>query len=103
VTIVGIHSPALEWLLRGHAVEVVEGLDPASAPPLIITGQEDSPGLAAPYRGQDFLWRQRPLWDSALPGDWLRWLVFRQMPQTSETIILWARNDLFLDSAGAAP
>jgi hypothetical protein len=28
----------------------------------------------------------------------MRWISLREMPQTNETIILWARDDLFLDS-----
>ena len=48
---------------------------------------------------QDFTWRQTPLWNTALPQDWIRWIALRDMPQTGEAIILWARDDLFLDSA----
>jgi hypothetical protein len=55
--------------------------------------------LASAYRGQDFAWRQTPLWNSALPQDWIRWVSLREMPKSGETIILWARDDLFLDSA----
>jgi hypothetical protein len=31
-------------------------------------------------------------------AEWWRWLVNRQLPRTDETIILWARNDLFPDA-----
>ena len=103
VTIAGLDSPALQWLLRGHKIELVESLDPSSAPALILTRQQDELGLAVPYRGQDFVWTRQPLWESAAGSDWLRWIVFRQMPQTAETVILWARNDLFLDSGATAP
>ncbi len=103
VTIVGLRSPALQWLLRDHDIELVENLDPSAAPPLVITGQQDDLGLAVPYRGQDFVWTRQPLWGEALAGDWLRWIVFRQMPQKPETVILWARNDLFLDSGATTP
>ncbi|MBI1792585.1 MAG: hypothetical protein HYR70_00150 [Chloroflexi bacterium] len=103
ITIVGIKSPALEWLLRKHKVEVVDSLDVSVSPPIIITTEQDNPGLAAGYRGQGFVWRQQPLWGNALLPDWMSWIVFRQMPQTSETIIVWVRSDLFIDSTGMKP
>ena len=99
VTIYNVDSPALRWALRRHAITVVNALDPSSAPPVLITPLLNTPGLAASYRGQDFTWGQKPNWNSALPGDWLRWLVQREMPQTYDTILLWARTDLFIDSA----
>jgi hypothetical protein len=99
VMIVGVDSPALEWALREHQVFVVESLDISSAPYFVITPLQDNPTLASAYRGQDFIWRQTPFWDIATPQDWIRWLALREMPQTTETIILWARDDLFIDSA----
>jgi len=99
VTIFNVDSPALRWALRSHAITVVNALDPGAAPPILITPLLNNPGLAASYRGQDFTWGQQPNWDSALSGDWLRWLVQREMPQTYDTILLWARTDLFIDAA----
>ena len=58
----------------------------------------DNPGLAATYRGQDFTWNQSPNWGTAASADWLRWLIVRDMPQSYNTIMLWARSDLFLDN-----
>jgi len=55
-------------------------------------------GLPSAYRGQDFIWRQQPLWDQVTTPGWIRWLVFRQVPRDNETIILWVRNDLFPDA-----
>jgi len=97
VTIVGVDSPALNWLLRGYEVEVANVIDPASTPPLIITPPIDDLGLPAAYRGQDFVWRQSPAWNRIGPANFLSWLVLRVTPQDPENIILWARNDLFLD------
>jgi hypothetical protein len=59
-------------------------------------------GLAASYRGQDFAWDQTVSWDAALITDWIRWLTLRQMPAASNAVILWARSDLFLDTAHSA-
>ncbi len=98
VVIAGLDSPSLEWALRFHPITRVDTLDAASSPPIVITPVQENPGLAASYRGQDFVWRQTPAWASAQFGDWLRWITLRQMPATGESIILWARNDLFLDA-----
>jgi len=98
VTIMGINSPALEWILRNHEVEVVATLDPQVAPPLVITPVMEDLGLPSAYRGQDFIWRQPLLWEGMQNPDWLRWLVYRQLPRENETIILWARDDLFPDA-----
>ena len=98
VLIVGIDSPALEWTLRNHSVGVVSSLDPQTSPPLFITPVMDNPGLPAAYRGQDFTWRSQPQWEIAQTTDWISWLVFRKLPAENETIILWARDDLFPDA-----
>ncbi|HEX9839955.1 MAG TPA: hypothetical protein VGA72_11435 [Anaerolineales bacterium] len=98
VTIMGIDSPALEWTLRNHQVEVVSILDPQIAPPLVITPLMEDLGLPSAYRGQDFTWRQFVLWEGIRGPDWLRWLVYRQLPRENETIILWVRDDLFPDA-----
>jgi hypothetical protein len=98
VTIMGIDSPALEWVLRDRTVEMVSTLDPQTAPPMVITPIMDDLGLPAAYRGQDFTWRQKPLWEQIQNQDWIRWLVFRQLPRENEAIILWVRDDLFPDA-----
>jgi hypothetical protein len=73
-------------------------LSPADAPPIIITPLMNELGLPAAYRGQDFTWRQPPAWAVIQRPDWFRWLVYRQLPRDTETIILWARDDLFPDA-----
>lgn len=97
VTIMGIDSPALEWVLRDRSVEMVSALDPQVAPPIVVTPMMNDLGLPAAYRGQDFTWRQNPTWEVQSP-DWIRWLVFRQLPRENETLILWVRDDLFPDA-----
>jgi len=98
VTVLGIDSPALEWTLRDHEVTIVDVLDPLSAPPIVITPLMNELGLPSAYRGQDFTWRQPPAWSIVQSPDWVRWLVYRQLPRETETIILWARDDLFPDA-----
>jgi len=98
VTVWGIHSPALEWALHDREVKIVTTLDPLNPPPLLITPLMNEPGLPSAYRGQDFTWRQPPAWQAVQTPDWLRWLVYRQLPRETETIILWVRDDLFPDA-----
>ncbi len=102
VTIMGINSAALEWLLRDHEVKLVSALDAQVAPPIVITPMMDNLSLPSGYRGQDFIWRQRVQFESMPMPEWWRWLVNRQLPRENETIILWARNDLFPDARGTS-
>jgi hypothetical protein len=97
LTVFGIDSPALLWSLRNHNPKVVIALDPASSPELIVTPPQDSLGLASAYRGQDFNWRQTPFWESFASFS-LRWLTYRELPSSSETVVLWVRSDLFIDA-----
>ena len=102
VTVFGVDSPALLWSLRNHELTVPLALDPASSPDLIVTPPQEDLGLAAAYRGQDFEWRQTPIWDS-LPSFFLRWFTYHELPSSSENLVLWVRNDLFIDSESFQP
>lgn len=98
VAILGVNSPALEWALRENPVQFVDTLDTASAPDFVVTPFESNPvSLESAYRGQDFIWRQTPIWRYADTAAWFRWVSLREMPQSRELIILWAKSDLFLD------
>ena len=103
VSIVGLDSSALTWLLRERPLQGRDVLDPAAQPPMVITLNQDNPALAAAYRGQSLVWRRTPLWAQTGLGDWLHWLPFHQISQQSETIILWVRSDLFIDSTAPKP
>ncbi len=92
VTIAGINSPALEWLLHEHTLNVVNALDTTTSPPIVITTDKADPALAADYRGQSFVWRQTPLWNQAHFSDLLNWASFHQIPVSNETIIVWVRS-----------
>ena len=58
----------------------------------------DDLGLPSAYRGQDFTWRGQPQWANLQTQDWLKWFVFRELPMDNETVILWARDNLFPDA-----
>lgn len=97
VTVLNLKSPALMWALHRHEVTVVGALDASTSPAILITPLQGEPALAAAYRGQDFTWNQVPTWQGGFDA-WLQWLVTRNMPQSIDTILVWGRADLFLDS-----
>ena len=103
VTLLDIDSPALEWLLLGRNVQIASVLDIQASPAIVISAQTEDINLPIAYRGQDFTWRQEPFWDLAGIYEWIKWSVFRDMPYESETVIVWVRNDLFIDTSQSLP
>lgn len=95
VTIAGIDSPALLWLLRDRPLEVRAAAGAASEPPMVITPDQQDPALVAAYRGQSFVWRSTPMWQLI---EFLQWLPFHETAHQTENVILWARGDLFPDA-----
>lgn len=103
VTLSGLDSPALSWLLREHKVQSVTALDLQQAPAIVLTAEQESLNIPSAYRGQDFAWQQSPSWDILTKNDWVRWSVFRKLPYTADTVIVWARADLFPDAHPSLP
>jgi hypothetical protein len=103
VTLLEIDSPALRWSLRDRTVQTQTMLGSGQAPPIVISAQTEDLGLDVPYRGQDFVWRQAPAWESLTVYDWIRWSVFRKLTSDSENIIVWVRSDLFPDMKESLP
>jgi len=99
LTITGVDSPALLWLFRDWQVQEAAGLAADAAPQLIITPMGEL-SLTAKYRGETLTLSELAVWEAATRGDWLEWLVYRQIPLSSEDVILWVRSDLTLDSQG---
>jgi hypothetical protein len=103
-----VDVPSLRWALRNyHNAHFgglpAGGLSAGERPAIVITSaQEQSPELAAEYRGQDFAWWARPGWEGALPANLKDWLTYRQAPVVYDHIILWAKSDLF-PGASATP
>jgi hypothetical protein len=98
VTLAGLDSPSLRWVLRDWPVTLAAGqVVPGAQSMLIGSSQAPSPELEALYRGQEFTWRTYPAWNDGLPSDWLRWSILHDFPQGNEKIILWVRNDVFID------
>jgi hypothetical protein len=103
VTLLNLDSPALEWLLRGRSLHRASALDTQESPAIVISAQTEDINLPIAYRGQDFTWRQEPFWEITGIYEWIKWSVFRDMPYESETVIVWVRNDLFIDTSQSLP
>ncbi len=96
-----VDSPALRWALRDFTdiiftptAEIVE----TTSPSVILALPLDSGKLLpTAYRGQDFVWQVSTETTGALPASLDRWLINRDAPIVMEKIVLWVREDLFLD------
>ncbi len=102
VTVYGIDSPSLAWELRDQLVTYASAAPANSSSPIVIGPFDPQAAFGAEYRGQDFIWRRYPGWNTASWPEWLKWLAVHEMPQGEEPIMLWARTDLFMDSQNQA-
>lgn len=102
VVVVNRDIASLRWALRNlTSVTYANSLPPQSTPSMIVTIDQPTVGLPAPYRGQDFIWEKRPSWSLMLTQEWLRWAVFKSAPAEDHTLILWVREDRFPGSNSA--
>ena len=90
-------SPSLVWEMRNWSEARFLQSVPVGELPSVIINRDDQPepNLSIGYRGQDFAWWISPAWEGPLPDNWPMWLVFRDAPQHTSNIVLWARGDLF--------
>jgi hypothetical protein len=90
-------SQSLRWLLREvNDVRYVSELEPSNLPAIIITPADGADlSQTMSYRGQDFLWSTNPNWTGALPQPLWPWVASRQAATRRESIVMWARSDLF--------
>lgn len=104
ISVLGVDSPALAWALRHHRVTFSTVYTPSlTADPLIISYNDSNLPFAQSYRGQDFFWRTAFAWDTATFTEWIDWLARRKIPFVQDTLILWARADIFPGAAPAQP
>ena len=98
IIVYGIDSPSLAWQLRDQLVTYTSAAPTDSSSAIVIGPFEPQAAFGAEYRGQDFIWRRYPGWNTASWPEWLRWLAVHEIPLGEEAILLWARTDLFMDS-----
>lgn len=90
-------APSVRWAFRFFENAQYKPLvsSPATPSVIITSSSQQSLALPASYRGQDLVLRETSAWPGIIPANILRWVAFRQAPIARETVILWARNDLF--------
>lgn len=99
-----VDAPSIRWLFRlfpnARFVPVGTVTLPGQSPAIILTlASEQAPSLSSAYRGQDFIWWRYPGWDGAIPPGLPVFTAYRRFPSRGEQVILWARSDLFPQSA----
>ena len=101
LSVIGLTSPSLQWELRDWKnVTFVEQIPPDQKPSLVITADQESLALGAPYTGQSFALGQLVDWSKTQPITWPSWYMFRDATYDQNIIVLWVRSDLF---PGASP
>lgn len=92
----GVPSAALDWALRDVVdYEKLNSNIPGENPGFIIANSDSYVGQTTPYTGQEFTLQETPIWSGLTAQQWIAWLMRRELPVSAETIILWARSDLF--------
>jgi hypothetical protein len=91
-----VDTPSMRWLLRNNSqIRFVNEPGAGDSPDVVITwANQEYPVLSASYSGQDIAWWRWPGWEGGVPPAFIRWFNYREAPQISENIILWARVDL---------
>lgn len=93
-----LNSPSLAWELRDWTVTVVNQLDATSTPDLILSLPGTQVKLPSVYKGENFVLSETPVWDSLSTDGWFTWLAFRRIQVQKDLLVLWARDDLFVDT-----
>jgi hypothetical protein len=102
LTLLNEASPALHWLFRYWQVQDVSTLATDASPELIISPSGNL-SLTAKYRGEPLVLHETGAWDQASSSDLLKWFIYRQLPLQQDSVILWVRSDLMIDSQDTAP
>ena len=102
LTLLNETSPALHWLFRYWQVQDVNVLASDASPALIITPSGNL-SLTAKYRGEPLVLHETGAWGQASTSDLLKWFIYRQLPLQQDSVILWVRSDLMIDSQDTAP
>ena len=99
IQVAGLDNPSLIWALRNFEnVEYIDNFSKSSTPEMIITKSDQILELEESYKGQDFEWSAKPIWDLLISSEWTNWILSRRIPanmKEKDPIILWIRNDLF--------
>ncbi len=95
IALVNFTSPSIQWELRNFSfVQQYSAFPVGQNPEIVITPIGEQPLSTESYTGQDFVWQKDSEWGSLTNQEWMKWFIKRQVTQTKQTIILWARTDI---------
>ncbi len=99
IAVIDYNSSALQWMLRDYPQTIFTSVASSdSQPDVVISPKTSTPDLAAEYRGQAVTWTLTPAWSLLAPGEWLRWLMYRDVPVEgleSQQFVYWVKSDDF--------
>jgi len=96
---VGLTSPSLTWALRNFERQSSSTTFPINdGASVIVSSIESIFQSQAEYRGQPIVWGKQPALSQMVWQDWVKWFFFRTVPQQTESVLLWVKNDLFPDA-----
>jgi hypothetical protein len=100
VEVMAFDRPSMRWTLRQFPeVHFVNALSPDGTPDVIITDFIFRPELSDSYRGETFAWYTTPDWDTLDAYSFLDWIFHRKVNESTTNLILWMRQDLFLENS----
>jgi hypothetical protein len=100
---VGADRPSLDWTFREvPGYRQIPKLPGGVNASFVITTADQQPLLASTYRGQKIQVSSAPNWDKMAILDWLDWMIYRKTSSEGQTLILWARADLFAGGAASS-
>jgi len=100
IEVLDFDTPSVRWALRHFPqAAYVDALTPKGAPDVVITDSVFQPELSSSYRGETFAWYTTADWSSLDVFSFLDWAVHRKVYETKTNLILWVRQDLFLENS----
>lgn len=99
ISTVGINSQSITWALRNFDRQSSSAAFPINdGASIIVSSTESIFQSQTDYRGQPVVWSKQPALSQMVWQDWIKWFFFRTVPQQSESVLLWVKNDLFPDA-----
>ena len=99
IEISGVKSPSIDWALRNFSKVIhSDQVNKNTTSEVFITSPGNTVETAASYRGQKIVWSQAPDIAKFNVWGWIKWMIYRQAPTTSQDILVWVRNDLFKET-----
>jgi hypothetical protein len=100
IEVVDFDTPSMHWALRNFPqVDYVNVRSPEGAPDVVITDFIYRPELSESYRGETFAWYTTADWGTLDTYSFLDWIFHRKVNQSTTNLILWVRQDLFLENS----